>query len=90
MMHVCHKTRVYGFSTERHRGEAATYFKDDLMAPLLTDSLSTRQSLHAKHSADAEHALLKAFAAEGYLTLCGVRGCRTGTQLASDTVVSGN
>jgi hypothetical protein len=90
MMHVCHKTRVYGFSTERHRGEAATYYKDDLMTLMLTESLLTRPSQHPKHSADAEHALLKAFAAEGYLTLCGARGCRTGSQLASDTVLSGN
>jgi hypothetical protein len=91
MMHVCHSTKVYGFSNERFKGTAATYFQDDPLAPLLSGTLALpRSSSRGRHSAEAEHALIKAFAAEGYLTLCGAKGCRDGGQLAADTVASGN
>ena len=53
-------------------------------------SMTTEEGRQAKHSYEAEYALVKAMAARGNLTLCGARGCRTGAAVASDRVTSGN
>jgi len=88
LMHVCHSLHVYGFSSEKTRaGEVRTYFKDDLPRSMSMVSSAVREG---KHSYEAEYALIKALAADGRFTLCGVKGCRKGPLVFADTIFSDN
>lgn len=50
----------------------------------------TAENRGSKHSYDAEYALFKAMAGEGHFTICGLKGCRNGSDVFLDSVASGN
>jgi len=88
LMHVCHNVTIYGFSNEKtQRGQLFTYFKDDLPKSY---TMVTAENRGSKHSYDAEYALFKAMAGEGHFTICGLKGCRNGSDVFLDSVASGN